>query len=184
MQQYKRHKAGIVTLTIATLSLSAASIAIFVQRPGITTTNGRLLCAGGFPKIFKSFIKHLGAVMLLSHAAARWILIAVGIIFIASGLIVTSLYFANVIPAGYNWQGPLFLILGSIGFAAAYFGLRPIRPWALFVLAVVYIPWTIIGLAGDIRQGFWPLVIGEGVGLILVVSALITCMRRMYKGEQ
>lgn len=112
--------------------------------------------------------------MILSRVAARWVLVAVGVIFLISGLIVTSLNFLKVIPSGYNWQGPTFLVLGFVGFATAYFGLRVVRPWALIVLSLLYIPWTIIGLIGDTQQGFWALVIGETVGLAMVLFALIT----------
>ncbi|MCI0618779.1 hypothetical protein L0244_37875 [bacterium] len=111
--------------------------------------------------------------MTYSFAVARWILISVGILFLLSGLIVTSLYLAKVIPSGYNWQGPSFLVLGAIGFATAYFGLRVARTWPLIVLSLVYIPWTVIGLIGDTRQGFWPLAIGEALGLVVVLLALL-----------
>jgi len=111
--------------------------------------------------------------MFFSVVTARWILIAVAIIFLVSGLVVTSLNSANVIPAAYNWQGPSFVILGVIGSFTAYFGLRALRPWAVIVLALAYIPWTVIGMIGDTRQGFWPLVMGEAAGLITVVLALI-----------
>lgn len=111
--------------------------------------------------------------MFVSFVVARRILVTVGIIFLVSGLIVTSLHFAKVVPATYNWQGPSFLILGAIGFSTAYLGLKKARAWALIVLAFTYIPWTIIGLIGDTKQGFWPLVIGEALGLIIVLFALI-----------
>jgi len=124
--------------------------------------------------------------MFLSIVAARRVLIAVGIIFLVSGLIVTSLNLARVIPASYNWQGPSFLILGIVGFSTAYFGLRAARPWTLIVLAIAYLPWTVIGLIGDARQGFWPLVIGESVGLFMVLLALIALWAHALraKGQQ
>jgi len=43
---------------------------------------------------------------------------------------------------------------------------------------MLYVPWTIIGLIGDTKQGYWPLVAGETLGLVLVVGAIITIMRR------
>ena len=78
--------------------------------------------------------------MYRTVVAARWVLIAIGIVFLVSGIIVTSLNLVKVIPASYNWQGPSFLILGIVGFSTAYFGLRVVRPWALIVLACTYIP--------------------------------------------
>ena len=122
--------------------------------------------------------------MFLSIVAARRVLIAVGIIFLVSGLIVTSLHLAKVIPAGYNWQGPSFLILGAVGFFTAYFGLRVVRPWALIVLSLTYIPWTFIGLIGDTQQGYWPLVIGEAIGLLLVSLALIVLWKHVRGGNK
>jgi len=122
--------------------------------------------------------------MFLSVAASKWILIVVGIIFLVSGLIVTSLHLAKVIPAGYNWQGPSFLVLGIVGFFTAYFGLRAVRPWALIVLAIAYLPWTVIGLIGDTRQGFWPLVIGETAGLIMVLLALAVLWKHYGMSKQ
>ncbi len=91
---------------------------------------------------------------------------------------------AKVIPASYNWQGPVFLILGVAGIATAYFGLRPVRPWALIVLALVYIPWTVIGFIGDIGQGFWPLVIGEAAGLVLGLLAFTVLWKQILQGEK
>lgn len=122
--------------------------------------------------------------MFLSVVSARWILIVVGIIFLASGLIVTSLNLAKVIPAGYNWQGPSFLILGIVGFSTAYFGLRVARLWTLIVLSLAYIPWTVIGLIGDTQQGFWPLVIGETVGLVMVLLALVVLWKHALSGNK
>jgi len=111
-------------------------------------------------------------------------LISVGALFLLSGLIVTSLHFAKVIPAGYNWQGPSFLILGAIGFATAYFGLRVARPWPLLVLTLVYIPWTVIGLIGDTRRGFWLLAIGEALGLVVVLLALLNVWKQATKMDE
>jgi hypothetical protein len=105
---------------------------------------------------------------------ARWILIGVGVVFIISGLVLTVLNWAGLIPASYNWQGPIFLVLGIIGVVTAWFSLKSAEIWPLIVLALVYLPWTVIGLIGDIRQRYWPLVIGEAVGLILVVLAILS----------
>ena len=122
--------------------------------------------------------------MFLTVVTSRWVLIAIGLVFLVSGLIVTSLNLAKVIPASYNWQGPSFLILGIVGFSTAYFGLRVVRPWALIVLACTYVPWTVIGLIGDIRQGFWPLIIGETTGLVLVLLALIVMWKQSQMKEK
>ena len=122
--------------------------------------------------------------MFLSVIAARWILVAIGIVFFVSGLIVTSMNLAKVIPASYNWQGPVFLILGVAGITTAYFGLRPVRPWAVIVLVLVYIPWTVVGLIGDIGQGFWPLVIGEAAGLVLGLLAFTVLWKQILQREK
>ena len=114
-----------------------------------------------------------------SYKVTRITLIIIGIIFISSGLIVTSLNIAGIIPANYNWQGPIFLILGIIGFLISYFGLRRRKTWVVVILFFAYIPWTLIGLIGDFKQKFWPLVIGEGVGLVVVFFALITLWKQI-----
>jgi len=108
---------------------------------------------------------------------SKWILVIVGILFMTNGLIVTSLNLAGVIPPAYNWQGPVFLVLGVIGFVLAFWILRRKRVWPLLVLGLAYIPWTFIGLIGDTRQGYWPLAIGESVGLVLVAGSIIILWR-------
>lgn len=52
------------------------------------------------------------------------------------------------------------------------------RRWPLVILALLYVPWTIIGLIGDTKQGYWLLVAGETVGLALVFWAITRVMRR------
>ena len=110
-------------------------------------------------------------------AAARWVLIGTGILFVVSGLVVTSLNWGGVIPAAYNWQGPVFLVLGLVGLITASLGLRSPRICPIVVLGLAYLPWTVIGLIGDTRRGYWPLVGGEVLGLVLVVAALIVLLR-------
>jgi len=117
--------------------------------------------------------------MLKSYRVARKILIIIGIIFISSGLIVTSLNIAGIIPASYNWQGPIFLILGIVGFLMSYFGLKIRKTWVLVILFCTYVPWTVLGLIGDIKQKIWPLVIGEGVGLVIVFLVLINLWKQI-----
>lgn len=109
---------------------------------------------------------------------AKRVLIAIGLLFVANGLIIGGLRLAQVIPRGYGWLAPLFLALGAIGTLTAWFGLRGGRRWPLAVLALAYVPWTIVGLVGDTRQGYWLLVAGETLGLVLVVWAIATVMRR------
>ena len=108
---------------------------------------------------------------------AKWILIGAGVVFMLNGLVVGSLHLAKVIPASYGWLGPLFLTLGLVGLVTAWWGLRSARRWPLAVLALAYIPWTVIGLIGDSKQGYWPLVAGEAVALVLVSWALIIRLR-------
>ena len=107
--------------------------------------------------------------------SARWILVGVGVLFVINGLVVTSLHLAG--PAAYNWQGPTFLILGVMGFATAFWGLRGKRVWPLLLLGLFYLPWTVVGLIGDTGQGYWPLVVGESVGLVVVAASIIILWR-------
>ena len=110
---------------------------------------------------------------------ARWIFVSVGFIFVLSGIIVTGLIVAKEIPSSFNWIGLPLLVLGAAGSSTAYFALRAHRLWPLIFLALLYIPWTVFGLIGDIRQGYWPLVVGEGLGLILLGFALIIRLRQL-----
>jgi len=122
--------------------------------------------------------------MFVSHRVARIILIIVGMVFIFSGLIVTSLNLAQIIPISYNWQGPTFLILGIIGFLISYFGLRKRKQWVLVILFFTYVPWTVTGLIGDFNQKFWPLVIGEGLGFVVVFVALLALWKQNEINEK
>jgi len=56
MNQTSRLKLGTIILAIGALSLSAASIAMFAQHPDVTTTIGRLLCAGALANFSLSVI--------------------------------------------------------------------------------------------------------------------------------
>ena len=109
---------------------------------------------------------------------ARRVLIGVGLVFVVNGLIVGGLRLAQRIPSSYGPLASLFLALGAIGTLTAWFGLRDGRRWPLAVLGVVYVPWTIVGLIGDTKQGYWLLVAGETLGLVLVVWAITTVLRR------
>ena len=109
---------------------------------------------------------------------AKCVLIGMGLLFFVNGLIIGGLRLAQVIPRSYGWLAPLFLALGAVGTLTASVGLRDGRRWPLVVLGLVYVPWTIVGLIGDTKQGYWPLVAGETLGLVLVVWAIITLMRR------
>ena len=120
--------------------------------------------------------------MYASFKVARSVLVAIGVVFLVSGTMVTTLNRVGVLPSSYNWQGPLFLLLGAIGANTAWFGLRSPRVWPLAVLVAVYVPWIIVGLVGDIGQGFWPLVAAEALGLVLffwaATSAAVASNRR------
>ena len=109
---------------------------------------------------------------------AKHVLVGIGLLFVVNGLIIGGLRLAQVIPPGYGWLAPLFLALGAVGTLTAWFGLKDGRRWPLVILALLYVPWTIIGLIGDAKQGYWPLVAGETVGLALVVWAITTVMRQ------
>ena len=109
---------------------------------------------------------------------AKRVLIGVGLLFIVNGLIVGGLRLAQLIPRSYGWLSPFFVAFGAIGTLAASVGLRDGRRWPLAVLGLVYVPWTIVGLIGDTKQGYWHLVAGETLGLLLVVWAITTVVRR------
>ncbi len=115
---------------------------------------------------------------------ARWVLIGVGLLFVVIGVLITSLRVAQSIPQSYGWLAPVFLTLGITGTLTAWLGLRSNRRWPLVVLAIVYLPWTIVGLVGDTKQGYWPLVVGQGLGLALVLWALAARVRmRVQQGD-
>ncbi len=113
-----------------------------------------------------------------SSRIAKRVLVGVGLLFVLSGLIIGGLRLAQVIPRSYGQLIPVFLALGAVGTLAAWWGLRNGRRWPLVILAILYIPWTIIGVISDTKQGYWPLVAGETLGLVLVVWAIATIMRR------
>ncbi len=103
---------------------------------------------------------------------AKWILIGAGVLFTVNGVIVLSLIWAGVIPAGFTRVGGIFLTLGIVGSPVAWFGLRSVRIWPLAILSLAFVPWTLIGLLADTRQGYWLLVAGEAIGLVLILWAL------------
>lgn len=109
---------------------------------------------------------------------AKRVLVGIGVLFVVNGLIISGLRLGQVIPRSYGWLAPLFLALGAAGTSTAWLGLRNARRWPLLILAMLYVPWTIIGLIGDTKQGYWPLVAGESLGLVLAVWAIMTLMRR------
>lgn len=112
----------------------------------------------------------------MTFEAARRVFVAIGIIFIMSGVTVTTLRLAGAIPSAFSWHGPAFLVLGLAGVTTARLGLRSLRPWPLILLAIVYGPWTVLGLLGDIRQRLWPMVAGEALGLVLLLWALASAL--------
>lgn len=120
----------------------------------------------------------------MTFEAARRVFAAIGIIFILSGITVTTLRLAGVIPSAFSWHGPTFLILGLLGVTTTRLGLRSPRLWPPVLLAIVYGPWTVLGLLGDIRQRLWPLVAGETLGLALLMWALACAVARwaQHKG--
>lgn len=116
--------------------------------------------------------------MVEASVVAKRVLVGIGLLFMVNGLIIGGLRLAQAIPPSYGWLAPLFLALGAVGTLTAWLGLRNGRRWPLVILAMLYVPWTIIGLIGDMGQGYWPLVVGETLGLVLVVGAIITIVRR------
>ena len=109
---------------------------------------------------------------------AKWVLVGVGLLFVVSGFIIGGLRLAQSIPQSYGWLVPLFLALGTAGALTAWFGLRKGRRWPLVILALLYVPWTIMGLLGDARQGYWHLVSVEWLGLVFMAWAIATIMRQ------
>jgi len=116
--------------------------------------------------------------MVRGSVIAKRVLVGVGLLFVLNGLIIGGLRLAQVVPPGYGWLAPMFLAFGVVGTLTAWFGLKEGRRWPLVILALLYVPWTIIGLIGDTKQGYWPLVAAETLGLVLVVWAITTVMRR------
>ncbi len=116
--------------------------------------------------------------MVQHSIIAKRVLVGVGVLFVLNGLVIAGLRLAHSIPQSYGWLTPLFLALGLSGTLTAWFGLRDGRRWPLVILALLYVPWTIVGLVGDTRQGYWPLVAGEALGLLLVIWAMGAIMRR------
>ncbi len=119
--------------------------------------------------------------MVEGSVIAKRVLVGIGLLFILNGLIIGGLRLAQEIPPSYGWLAPLFLALGAVGTITAWLGLRNGRRWPLVILAVLYVPWTMIGLIGDKKQGYWPMVAGETLGLVLVIGAIITIMRRAVR---
>jgi len=123
-------------------------------------------------------------------SASRKVLIGIGLIFILNGLIVAGLNTA-IRFSGIQRSGSMpsmsaaigFELLGVLGLVAAYFGLRSAKAWGWFVCAVAYLPWTARGLVSDARQGLWPLVIGEVVGLVLTLVALFFTGLDVFRGD-
>ena len=114
---------------------------------------------------------------------AKRVLVGIGLLFVVNGLIIGGLRWAQVIPPSYGWIAPLFFALGATGTLTAWFGLKDGRRWPLLILALLYVPWPIIGLIGDTQQGYWPLVAGETLGLVLAVWAITAVMRRPVNGR-
>ena len=122
--------------------------------------------------------------------ASRKVLIAVGLIFMFNGLIVgglNALIRSNVSQRNRSMPSISVAIgfeaLGVLGLVAAYFGLRSAKVWAWFACAMAYLPWTARGLVSDARQGLWPLVIGESLGLVLTLLALLFTARDVFQGS-
>ncbi len=124
----------------------------------------------------------------MNFNVSRKVLIAVGVIFLVNGLIVgglNALIRSNALQRTSSmpsmWAAIGFELLGLVGLAAAYFGLRTARPWAWLVCATAYLPWTVRGLLSDARQGLWLLVLGEALGLVVTVLALASTARRVFQ---
>ena len=115
---------------------------------------------------------------------AKRVLVGIGLLLVATGLTVGVLRFAEVIPRAYGSLPPVFLVLGAVGSLTAWLGLNSGRRWPLGILGLLYVPWTVIGLIGDTRQNYWPLVGGEAVGLVLVVWAIVTLLRLSSQGHR
>jgi hypothetical protein len=114
---------------------------------------------------------------------SRMVFIVIGVIFLLSGLVIVGLRVLTDIPSPplpvrAHWG---FLILGTVGLTTAWYSLRSLRRWAWFVLGATYVPWTVMGLISDSRQGLWPLVVGESLGLCAIVVALVASFRPVFR---
>lgn len=121
--------------------------------------------------------------MFLDFEIGRKILMAVGVVFLVNGLAILAIRWAASVRSPHVpvVAGPCFLALGLIGITAACVGLRARRPWAWILLALAYVPWTLIGLISDTRQSLWLIVVGETVGLIASVLGLMGTAPEIFR---
>ncbi len=119
----------------------------------------------------------------LSFEIGRRILIILGVLFLINGLTILAIRWAASVRSPHVpvVAGPCFLALGLVGITAAYVGLRARRPWAWILLALAYVPWTLIGLISDTRQSLWLIVVGEIVGLVAIVLGLISTAPEIFR---
>ena len=94
------------------------------------------------------------------------------------GLIVVFLSITGI--ADHTWQGSLFLVIGTIALLNTKLGMYSSHKWAWLALAVLFIPWTLIGLVDDMRLGYWPLVVGEIFGLVVITVALVLAFPSVF----
>jgi hypothetical protein len=99
-------------------------------------------------------------------------------LFWAIGLIVVILSIRDVVD--FEWQGTMFLMIGTLAMLITKLGLSQARGWAWLSLAFLFIPWTLIGLSDDVERGNWPGVAGEGVGLVIIVVALLVALPGLF----
>jgi hypothetical protein len=120
----------------------------------------------------------MGGVLARRSVIAKLVLVGTGLLFLVGGIAISGLRLAGAISESHGRLAPIFLALGTVGAFTAWFGLRDGRRWPLAILSVAYIPWTIMALISDSRQEYWLIVAGQVLGLLLVVWAVETIMRR------
>lgn len=119
----RRRKMGAVLLGIASLSLSGASVAMFAQKPDVTSHSGRLLCAGALANLSLSLLWAAVAFFPLRRGE-RWAFWAYLVPIPLYGLPMLVLDATNVVGA--NLFSTLAPQVG--GLSVALFGLVLVAP--------------------------------------------------------
>ena len=88
-------------------------------------------------------------------------------------LIVTSLNLSRKIPTSYNWQGPTFYNSRNHWFFNGILWFKKGETMDFSYVTFNLRSMDNHSLIGDVKQKFSPLVVGEGVGLIVVLLALL-----------
>jgi len=92
-------------------------------------------------------------------------------VFLATGLITVVLSLTaggDMLP-----HANMFVIIGSVALLTTKVGLSQSCKWSWFILAMLFVPWALIGLTLDYAHEQWFLVASEIIGLVMVGIALV-----------